>query len=111
MKSYYLVLCHQKKRRHLIVRNYANKSSPKFCFIPSDLAVNDKRAQEELPKQGSDNKRNRLIHFNKFHAKLFQIQNVIPCLLIEIRKRDDDSDDNVHDGGDDNIDDSDDDEK
>ena len=61
----------QKKRRHLIVRNYANKSSLKFCFIPSDLAVNDKRAQEELPKQGSCNKRNRLIHFNNFHAKLF----------------------------------------
>ena len=37
----------EKKRRHLIVRNYANKSSPKFCFIPSDLAVNDKRAQEK----------------------------------------------------------------
>ena len=64
-------LPNQKKRRHLIVRNYANKSSPKFCFIPSDLAVNDKRAQEELPKQGSCNKRNRLIHFNNFHAKLF----------------------------------------
>ena len=64
-------LPNEKKRRHLIVRNYANKSSPKFCFIPSDLAVNDKRAQEELPKQGSCNKRNRLIHFNNFHAKLF----------------------------------------